>query len=138
MSGIKARQSVDEPTQFGVDDFMELEVNSNDVKHTDGYIHADYVYQKNIVKVSGQSIRVSPQSHKYQFRTKKSVAKTGVMLVGWGGNNGSTMTAGILANKNNITWQTKEGMQSPNYFGSLTQASTIRIGSTRSNNPNKP
>lgn len=47
---------------------------------------------------------------------------SGVMLVGWGGNNGSTVTAGILANKHNIKWETKEGIKSPNYWGSLTQA----------------
>ena len=29
-----------------------------------------------------------------------------------------------------ITWRTKEGRQEPNYFGSLTQATTIRVGST--------
>jgi myo-inositol-1-phosphate synthase len=50
------------------------------------------------------------------------------MLVGWGGNNGSTVTAGMLANKHNITWQTKEGEQTPNYFGSVTQASSIKLG----------
>jgi myo-inositol-1-phosphate synthase len=31
------------------------------------------------------------------------------MFVGWGGNNGSTITAGILANKNNISWMNKRG-----------------------------
>ncbi len=35
-----------------------------------------------------------------------------------------------MANKLGITWQTKEGVMRPNYFGSLTQASTIRVGST--------
>jgi len=35
--------------------------------------------------------------------------KTGVMLVGWGGNNGTTFTGGILANKHNITWHNKKG-----------------------------
>ena len=51
------------------------------------------------------------------------------MLVGWGGNNGSTVTAGILANKLAMSWRTKEGRRQANYFGSLTQATTIRIGS---------
>jgi len=50
------------------------------------------------------------------------------MLVGLGGNNGSTVMAGILANKHGITWMTKEGVKTPNYWGSLTQASTCRIG----------
>jgi myo-inositol-1-phosphate synthase len=51
------------------------------------------------------------------------------MLVGWGGNNGSTLTAGIIANREGISWVTKDGVQHANYFGSLTQASTCRIGS---------
>jgi len=38
------------------------------------------------------------------------IPKLGLMLVGWGGNNGSTITAGILANKNNLEWETKSGM----------------------------
>lgn len=50
------------------------------------------------------------------------------MMVGWGGNNGSTLTASILAHKHNISWRTKRGIQKPNYFGSVTQASTVRLG----------
>lgn len=42
------------------------------------------------------------------------------MLVGWGGNNGSTMTAGVLANKHQMSWETKEGVQEANYLGSFT------------------
>lgn len=48
------------------------------------------------------------------------VPKMGVMLVGWGGNNGTTTTGGILANKHNITWMTKKGENKPNYYGSIT------------------
>jgi len=66
------------------------------------------------------------------------------MLVGWGGNNGTTVTAGVLANRQcvaapaparaspagrGLRWQTKEGERSANYWGSLTQASTCRLGS---------
>jgi len=50
------------------------------------------------------------------------------MMVGIGGNNGSTLCATILANRHNITWHTKEGVQQPNYIGSLLRASTISIG----------
>jgi|TARA_B100001142_G_scaffold285686_1_gene300192 myo-inositol-1-phosphate synthase len=50
------------------------------------------------------------------------------MLVGLGGNNGSTLTAGVIANREGITWKTKEGIQTPNYWGSLTQSSTCRVG----------
>jgi myo-inositol-1-phosphate synthase len=46
-----------------------------------------------------------------------------------GGNNGTTVTAGVVANKHGIKWHTKTGEKAPNYFGSLTQATTIRVGS---------
>ena len=38
------------------------------------------------------------------------------------------MTAGMLANKQNVTWRTKEGVQEANWYGSLTQASTVFMG----------
>lgn len=57
-----------------------------------------------------------------------------LMIVGWGGNNGSTVTASILANKQGLTWNTKEGLQKSNYFGSVTQASTFKIGTDGSGN----
>ena len=38
------------------------------------------------------------------------VPKLGIMLVGWGGNNGTTFTRGLLANKYGINWNTKEGV----------------------------
>lgn len=50
------------------------------------------------------------------------------MLVGLGGNNGTTFTGGLLANKHNISWNTKRGVQHPNFYGSITQASTTKIG----------
>ena len=50
------------------------------------------------------------------------------MLVGWGGNNGSTLTASIIANRDSLTWRTKNGIQKSNYFGSIILASTTKIG----------
>ncbi len=50
------------------------------------------------------------------------------MLVGLGGNNGSTVVATVLANRHNISWHTKDGIQYPNYIGSLVRASTLRLG----------
>ena len=49
-------------------------------------------------------------------------------MIGLGGNNGTTLTATILANRHNITWRTKEGLQKPNYIGSVLRASTLRLG----------
>ena len=51
-------------------------------------------------------------------------------MVGWGGNNGTTITGGILANKHNITWEDKKGIHEPNFLGSVTQASTMKIACT--------
>lgn len=50
------------------------------------------------------------------------------MMVGLGGNNGSTMLATILANRHNITWDTKDGVRTPNYYGSVVRASTLLLG----------
>lgn len=50
------------------------------------------------------------------------------MLVGIGGNNGTTLLGATLANKHNISFENKEGVVKPNYYGSVTQASTVKIG----------
>ena len=52
----------------------------------------------------------------------------GVMLVGLGGNNGSTCVAAAVANRLGLTWETKQGTQSANYWGSLLLASTVKLG----------
>ncbi|KAK9752724.1 Myo-inositol-1-phosphate synthase [Popillia japonica] len=72
---------------------------------------------------------VTPSVERLTIRTERNVAKLGVMLVGWGGNNGTTFTAGIIANKHGLSWPTRNGIQSANWFGSITQASTVRLGS---------
>lgn len=106
-----------------------IEVNSPNVFYTSDFIQSKYVYQNTKVDrdVSGNII-ATPIDTVYLFRTQRRVPKLGVMLVGWGGNNGSTITATILANKHNIDWPTKDGLQKPNYFGSITQASTVLLG----------
>lgn len=71
---------------------------------------------------------VKPKSLDMTLRTERQVPKTGVMLVGLGGNNGTTVMAGILANRKQSTWMTKEGEMKANYFGSVSQASTVRLG----------
>jgi len=99
-------------------------IQSDAVQYTDNEIVSEYHYQ--VTRVQDKVI--TPVNEKYTFKTERKVPKLGIMLVGLGGNNGSTVTAGILANKHNITWNTKEGEQKPNYFGSITQASTVRLG----------
>eukprot|EP00808_Paulinella_micropora_P000517 g55927.t1 len=107
-----------------------LEVNNPNTRYTEEAILSEYEYRRNVCQVEDGVVRVQTKSYKYLFKTQRKVGKTGVMLVGWGGNNGSTVTAGIIANRENICWMTKEGKMQPNYHGSITQAATFRVGST--------
>lgn len=59
-------------------------------------------------------------SKEHIIETEARVPKLGLMLVGLGGNNGSTLVAGILANKRKMQWETKQGRVSANFYGSLT------------------
>ncbi|KAK3007504.1 hypothetical protein RJ639_013406 [Escallonia herrerae] len=114
--------------------FIEsFKVDSPNVKYSESEIHSVYNYETTELvhenKNGTYQWTVKPKSVKYEFKTETHVPKLGVMLVGWGGNNGSTLTAGVIANREGISWATKDKVQQANYFGSLTQASTIRVGS---------
>ena len=56
----------------------------------------------------------------HTITTEKKVPKLGVMLVGLGGNNGSTFVAGLIANQKKIEWRSKTGIQKANFYGSFT------------------
>lgn len=107
-----------------------IKVTSPSVLYTADSIEANYQYKTTNVSVDENgNVNAEPKVQNLTFSTKVKVPKLGVMVVGLGGNNGSTFMAGILANKLGFTWETKEGVQYPNYFGSITQASTVRLGS---------
>ncbi|XP_025087314.1 inositol-3-phosphate synthase 1-like [Pomacea canaliculata] len=108
---------------------MAVRVKSDKVRYTDAYIEAVYDYNTTAVeKDENGGYVATPHNTRFTFRTKRKVPKLGVMLVGWGGNNGSTVTAAVLANRLGLTWKTKEGLQSANYYGSITQAATVCLG----------
>jgi myo-inositol-1-phosphate synthase len=101
-------------------------VNSTNVTYSEEYIESKYQYSH--VVVEGNT--VTPRTESFTFRTGRKVPKTGLMLVGWGGNNGTTATAGIIANRLGMTWMTKDGEMKANYYGSMTQSSTVKLGVT--------
>jgi myo-inositol-1-phosphate synthase len=101
-----------------------FQVASDEVVYSNNEVRATYTYQT--AKVVGNTVR--PVEEKFEFKTSTIVPKLGLMLVGWGGNNGSTVTAGIIANQKKMTWHTKDGVHHADYIGSLTQASTVRLG----------
>eukprot|EP01104_Vermistella_antarctica_P004572 TRINITY_DN14_c1_g1_i1.p1 TRINITY_DN14_c1_g1~~TRINITY_DN14_c1_g1_i1.p1 ORF type:complete len:511 (+),score=181.31 TRINITY_DN14_c1_g1_i1:66-1598(+) len=105
-------------------------VNSPNVVYGETEINAKYSYEtvEAITQADG-SLVATPKSVKYEFKTQTTIPKVGCLLVGLGGNNGSTAVAGAIANKEGISWMDKEGVKTPNFWGSLTQASTVRVGS---------
>lgn len=93
-------------------------------------ITAVYVDNQVRVKRNGGDIRVERQSPKpWLIRTdKRKPGKLGLMLVGLGGNNGSTLAAGLLANKMGLTWESRRGVEKANFLGSLVMSSTVSLG----------
>lgn len=74
------------------------------------------------------------QKNPLKIKTELNLPRLGLMLVGWGGNNGTTLTAALEANRQNLIWRTKTGEQQSNWYGSITQSSTILLGSDETNN----
>ena len=111
--------------QFTNDTFV---VESDKVTYTQDAILSNYMYETSEVIRNGTSLTVRPKKTEYVFKTERKVPKTGVLIVGLGGNNGTTVTGGLLAHKLGITWNTKEGERKPDFLGSITQASTCKLG----------
>lgn len=85
-------------------------------------------YEQSIPMWDEKAQKQTVKKMTHTIETRATVPKLGVMLVGLGGNNGSTMTAGILANKKKTSWETKAGIQHPNFHGSFTQSATTHVG----------
>ncbi|KAI9767780.1 MAG: Myo-inositol-1-phosphate synthase [Geoglossum simile] len=104
-------------------------VNSPNVVYTETEIKSKYTYRTTSVTRSAEGKYVAePKETLYDFKVDRKVGKVGMMLVGWGGNNGSTVTAGIIANRRGLVWDTREGKREANYYGSILMGSTIKLG----------
>jgi myo-inositol-1-phosphate synthase len=104
-------------------------VNSPNVVYTDSEIRSKYTYRTTMVsKDDAGKYVATPQETVYDFKVDRKIPKLGVMLVGWGGNNGTTVTAGIIANRRGLTWETREGPRAANYYGSVLMGSTMKLG----------
>lgn len=107
----------------------KFKVDSPNVVYEADSVTAKYEYHTTeLTPGANDTWSVKPVTKEYTFKTTTKVPKLGMMLVGLGGNNGSTLTAGIIANREGISWRTAKGVEHPNYFGSLLQASTCRVG----------
>ena len=103
-------------------------VDSKNVETKENEILSTYSYDTSKIVSGPNGISIVPYSKKIQFKTNTKVPKLGVMIIGWGGNNGTTVTNGILANRLSLKWETKRGEVKANYHGSLTQCSTTYLG----------
>ncbi|KAK9782619.1 putative inositol-3-phosphate synthase [Seiridium cardinale] len=106
-----------------------FKVESPNVVYTDCEIHSKYTYRTtSVTKNANGKYVATPKETIYDFKVDRKVPKTGMMLVGWGGNNGTTVTAGIIANRQNLSWETREGPRAANYYGSVIMGSTMKLG----------
>ncbi len=88
-----------------------------------------HTFHERINVVNKSTGKIEPLEIPHTITVDQAAPKRlGIMLVGWGGNNGTTLTAGILANKKKLTWRTKQGLLSANWYGSLTQSSVTKVG----------
>jgi len=70
-------------------------VNSPNVIYTENEIRSKYTYRTTLVNETDDGKFVAtPKETVYDFKVDRKIPKTGMMLVGWGGNNGTTVTAG--------------------------------------------
>ncbi|KAK9421441.1 putative inositol-3-phosphate synthase [Seiridium unicorne] len=106
-----------------------FKVESPNVVYTDCEIHSKYTYRTtSVTKNANGKYVATPKETIYDFKVDRKVPKTGMMLVGWGGNNGTTVTAGIIANRRSLSWETREGPRAANYYGSVIMGSTMKLG----------
>jgi myo-inositol-1-phosphate synthase len=118
LNGITATQPTD----------STFTVNSPNVMYNDTEINSKYVYRTTDVSFNNGQYTAVPKETVYDFKTQRNVGKVGVMLIGWGGNNGTTVTVGILTNRRKLVWDTREGPRAANYYGSVVMASTVKLG----------
>lgn len=105
-------------------------VSSPNVVYNESEVLSKYTYRTTSVTkdaTTGKYV-ATPKETLYDFRVDRRIPKIGVMLVGWGGNNGTTVTAGIIANRRGLVWETKNGPRAANYYGSVVMGSTMKLG----------
>jgi myo-inositol-1-phosphate synthase len=113
---------------FGKSGYTSVEVKTDRINVVDDAIYSTYTYENALVEKVAGKFKVTPTKEEYLFKLDTKVPKTGLLLVGMGGNNGTTLTAAVTANRHNIAFHNKNGLVEPNYFGSVTQAATIKLG----------
>lgn len=97
---------------------------------------SSHKYTEKIVRINPDgTTRIEKTRYDISVLPKENT-KLGVMLVGWGGNNGCTLTASLLAYKRGVTFGTKNRSNvGVDFFGSLSQYGSVHIGYDDNVNP---
>lgn len=106
----------------------KVKVATERVHYTETSLTTKYTYHNALVEENNGEYFVTPIQEDYEFKVDLKIPKLGVMLVGLGGNNGSTLISAILANREKLAFNTKRGLKTANYYGSVTQSATIKLG----------
>lgn len=113
-------------------EYIVSDAQGHDGKEIIKGIRSRYMYETSSVKRDEESgiLQVKPRKDEYVFYTDvEGIPKRlGMMLVGLGGNNGSTVLGGIIANKHKLKWHSKEGVHEANWYGSLLQSGVVKLG----------
>jgi myo-inositol-1-phosphate synthase len=109
---------------------QSFKVGGPNVRYSADTIEATFRYDRTVVSTDATTgaATAEPQSTEYSFRTRTRVGRVGLLLVGLGGNNGSTLVASVAANRGGVKWRSKKGEHSPDYLGSIVMSSTTRVG----------
>ncbi|KAL0231973.1 hypothetical protein PCE1_002970 [Barthelona sp. PCE] len=99
-----------------------------DTQYTEESIITDFKYTRPIVEKQGEEYVVGSKTEEVTFKVDRKVPKLGMLIVGLGGNNGTTVFGMVEANKQKMTWQQRDRVVEANYYGSLTQVATSRLG----------
>merc|ERR1712113_467115 len=110
---------------------FKMEVKSASATYTETHIESDYTYSNTVVKrLPNGSFSCEDVSSSMKIRLERNPGKTGVMIIGLGGNNGTTLTAGIIANRQNLSWRAdRRGKHTANWYGSMMEVGTMKLGS---------
>lgn len=82
-------------------------VESPNVTNDGQTLTSVYEHRRNQIARNGNKITITPQVHQYRFKTQLRPQKTGILLVGIGGNNGTTVVGATIANREQMEWRTR-------------------------------
>ncbi|SOS77048.1 inositol-3-phosphate synthase [Plasmodium sp. gorilla clade G1] len=101
-----------------------------DRKEDENFIYSNYEHVETQVEKDSKGMVVCKKyKNTYEILVEKVKEKRlGVLLVGIGGNNATTMLGGICANAKDLSYMNKCDLKRSNYLGSVFLSSNIRLG----------